>query len=83
MSLRWRRRFVTLVRRRALLGDTVDKEDIKAMPREDFVRASLRPFLSQLSIHAYEGVYSLDMPNIAALRDDLLADMLDLGSIVE
>ncbi|KAF7191529.1 Protein dopey [Pseudocercospora fuligena] len=70
-------------RRRALLGDAVDKEDIKAMPREDFVRASLRPFLSQLSIHAYEGVYSLDMPNTDALRDDLLADILDLGSIVE
>ncbi|KXT16410.1 hypothetical protein AC579_5135 [Pseudocercospora musae] len=70
-------------RRRALLGDAEDKEDIKAMPREDFVRASLRPFLSQLSIHAYEGVYSLDMPNTDALRDDLLADILDLGSIVE
>ncbi|EME77850.1 uncharacterized protein MYCFIDRAFT_33802 [Pseudocercospora fijiensis CIRAD86] len=70
-------------RRRALLGDTVDKEDIKAMPKEDFVRASLRPFLSQLSIHAYEGVYSLDVPSTDALRDDLLTDLLDLGSIVE
>lgn len=72
-------------RRRPLLGDNlnIDKEDIKALPREDFARAVLRPFLSQLSIHAYEGVYSLEVPDMAALRDNLLQDLLDLGTVVE
>ncbi|CAK3964497.1 related to regulator of reproduction [Lecanosticta acicola] len=72
-------------RRRALLADDlpVDKDDIKALPKEEFVRAVLRPFLSQLSIHAYESVYSMDSLDADALKRDLLNDLLDLGSIVE
>lgn len=72
-------------RRRPLLDDnlSIDKEDIKALPREDFARAVLRPFLSQLSIHAYEGVYSLEAPDLTALRESLLQDLLDLGTVVE
>ncbi|EME40020.1 hypothetical protein DOTSEDRAFT_56330 [Dothistroma septosporum NZE10] len=72
-------------KRRPLLGDNlnVDTEDVKALPREDFARGVLRPFLSQLSIHAYEGVYGLETPDVAALRENLLRDLLDLGTIVE
>lgn len=70
-------------RRPLLLSDAVDKEDVKAMPKEDFVRAVLRPFLSQLSIHTYEGTYSMDMPSMEELRANLLEDVLDLGSVVE
>jgi hypothetical protein len=68
-----------------LLGDdlNVDKDDIKALPREEFVAAVVRPFLSQLSIHAYEGVYSLDGVDMEALRRNLLKDLLDSGSVVE
>jgi hypothetical protein len=72
-------------KRRLLLGDdlAMDREDIKAMAHEDFVRTVLRPFLSQLSIHAYEGVYSLDQPDLAALRRSMLSDLLDVSSIVD
>lgn len=61
----------------------VDKDDIKALPREEFVRAVLRPFLSQLSISAYEGVYSLDKADVEEIRKELLRDLLDLATIVE
>lgn len=61
----------------------VDKGDVKAMAREDFTRAVLRPFLNQLSIHAYEGVYSMDAPDVAALRQDVLNDLLDVSTMVE
>ncbi|SMR63531.1 unnamed protein product [Zymoseptoria tritici ST99CH_3D1] len=70
-------------RRWLLLGDdlNVDKDDIKALPREEFVAQVIRPFLSQLSIHAYEGVYSLDEVDGEALRRNLLGDLLDGGSV--
>jgi hypothetical protein len=69
-------------RRSPLLGEElgVDKDDIKALPREEFVQLLVRPFLSQLSIHAYEGVYSLDEVEVEGLRRNLLADLLDPGS---
>ena len=72
-------------RRRPLLdnGAILDKEDLKATTREDFARAVIRPFVSQLSIHAYEGVYSMDAPDIKVCRRNLLEDLLDLTTIVE
>ena len=60
-----------------------DKDDIKAAARDDFARAVIRPFLSQLSIHAYEGVYSMDTPDIDICRRSLLEDLLDMNTIVE
>ncbi|KAF2169744.1 hypothetical protein M409DRAFT_64771 [Zasmidium cellare ATCC 36951] len=72
-------------KRRQLLGEdlAVDKGDIQALPKEEFVRAVIRPFLSQLSMHSYEGVYSLEQTDGMVLRESLLADLLDLGSVVE
>ncbi|KIW78364.1 hypothetical protein Z517_08199 [Fonsecaea pedrosoi CBS 271.37] len=35
----------------------------------------LRPFFRQLSIHAFEDTYSLQLPDLAACRKDLLADL--------
>ncbi|KIX93391.1 uncharacterized protein Z520_10810 [Fonsecaea multimorphosa CBS 102226] len=35
----------------------------------------LRPFFRQLSIHAFEDTYSLQPPDLAACRKDLLADL--------
>lgn len=61
----------------------IDKDDIKALPREEFVRAVLRPFLSQLSISAYEGVYSLEKADLKAVRKELLGDLLDLATVVD
>ncbi|KAK3706813.1 hypothetical protein LTR37_012492 [Vermiconidia calcicola] len=60
-----------------------DKEDLKAMALEDFARTVLRPFLSQLSLSAYEGVYSMHTPDIDICRRGLLQDTLDLSTIVE
>ena len=71
-------------RRTLLLNDEVIsnvKDDFKAMARDDFARAVLRPFLSQLSIHAYEGVYSMDAVDLGFCRQSLLRDLLDLTSI--
>ncbi len=72
-------------RRRPLIDDpsSADKGDYEAMAREDFARIVLRPFLSQLSIHSYEGVYSMDTPDSATWRRILLEDILDLSTIVE
>ena len=60
-----------------------NKDDFKALTRDDFARTILRPFLSQLSIHAYEGVYSMDTPDLSVCRRNLLEDVLDLSTIVE
>ena len=72
-------------KKRTLLSDNmaVDNEDVKAFAREDFTGAVLRPFLNQLSIHAYEGVYSLEVPDLASIRSALLVDITDLNTIVE
>ena len=60
-----------------------DIEDIKASTREDFAHAIIRPFLSQLSLHAYEGVYSMETTDLETCRHGLLEDLLDLRTIVE
>jgi hypothetical protein len=71
--------------RKALLSDSlvVDNGDIKAWAKEDFTSAVLRPFLNQLSIHAYEDVYGLEAPDVEAMRRGLLGDLLDPNTIVE
>jgi len=60
-----------------------DTEDIKAMPRDDFAKAIMRPFLGQLSISAYEGVYSMESPDTSPYRQTLLEDLLDTSTMVE
>jgi len=71
--------------RRPLLDDTSlsNREDIKAMARDDFARYGLKPFLGQLSLHAYEGVYAMEPFDKEACRRNLLDDLLDLSTIVE
>lgn len=69
---------------RLLLDHGPDKsEDVKAMGRDDFARAVLRPFLSQLSIHAYEGVYGSERMDDDACRASVLQDVLDVRTIAE
>lgn len=71
--------------RRPLLDDKSlsNREDIKAMARDDFARYVLKPFLGQLSLHAYEGVYAMEPFDKEACRRNLLDDLLDLSTIVE
>lgn len=70
---------------KALFGHELgyDVEDIKAMPREDFAKAIMRPFLGQLSINAYEGVYTMESPDAAHYRRSLLEDLLNTSTMVE
>lgn len=56
---------------------TLDGADVKAMARDDFVRTVLQPFLSQLSMYVYEGVYNLGTPDVQSCRRRLLEDVLD------
>jgi predicted DNA-binding transcriptional regulator YafY len=60
-----------------------DKEDIKAMAPEDFAKTIMRPFLSQLSINAYESTYSLEGPDAQLYRRSLLEDILDSNTLVD
>ncbi|KAF2767869.1 hypothetical protein EJ03DRAFT_275206 [Teratosphaeria nubilosa] len=74
----------TGVRRRLLLSSlSVDGGDVKAMTKDDFARAIIRPFLSQLSIHSYEGTYSMEAPDVQDCRDCLLKDLIDLSTLVD
>lgn len=59
------------------------RDDFRAMARDDFTHTVLRPFLSQLSMYAYETVYGMDTPDVEACRRNLLEDLLDLSTIVE
>lgn len=72
-------------KRRPLINNSslTDMEDIKASTRDDFAHAIVKPFLSQLSLQAYEGVYSTESPDSEVCRQSLLEDLLDLRTIVE
>ena len=63
--------------RRPLLGSTT-----RDTPRADLLHKVLRPFFSQLSIHAFESTYSMDAPDLAACGEALLADLFDEATVV-
>ncbi|KAK1810988.1 hypothetical protein LTR12_014661 [Friedmanniomyces endolithicus] len=65
-----------------LHDDALPTDDIKAMDREDFGRTVLRPFLSQLGIHAYEGTYTMEPPIAEACYQSLLRDLTDMNTVV-
>ena len=60
-----------------------DNEDIKAMAPEDFAKSIMRPFLSQLSINAYESTYGMEGPDPNFYRRSLLDDLLDTSTLVD
>jgi hypothetical protein len=64
-------------RRRPWLGSS----DSRTVAKDDIVGKILRPFFDQLSIHVFEGTYSLGMPDKEACRDDLLADLFQEETI--
>ena len=72
-------------KRRPLIGNSglLDPADIRALTMEDFARTVVQPFLSQLSLYAYEGAYSMDAPDAGVCRRSLLEDLLDSRTIVE
>lgn len=72
-------------RSRTLFGSDLsyDKEDVKAMAPEDFAKSVMRPFLSQLSINAYEHTYGMERSHPALYRRSLLEDLLDSSTLVD
>jgi hypothetical protein len=60
-----------------------DNEDVKAMALEDFAKSIMRPFLSQLSINAYESTYGMEVPDPILHRRALLEDLLDTSTLVD
>lgn len=64
-------------RRPYLNASSIDGADVKAMGRDDFVRGVLQPFLSQLSMYAYEATYEMGAPDLEACKRSLLEDVLD------
>ena len=65
------------VRRPYLGTSSIDGADAKAMARDDFIRSILQPFLSQLSMYAYEATYQMGVPDMELCRRSLLEDALD------
>ncbi|KAK2791316.1 hypothetical protein FQN52_004993 [Onygenales sp. PD_12] len=45
--------------------------------KDEIVDTVLRPFFDRLSIHAFESMYSMGVPDLAACKDDLLADLFN------
>ena len=64
-------------RRPCLSTSPVDGADAKAMARNDFIRSTLQPFFSQLSMYAYEATYQMGAPDVEACKRSLLEDVLD------
>jgi hypothetical protein len=50
--------------------------------REELIAKLIKPFLSQLSIYAFESTYALGVPDWEGCRDSLLRDLFDESSIV-
>lgn len=67
----------TDTRRPYLSTSPVDGADAKAMAGDDFVRSILQPFLTQLSMYAYEATYQMGTPDMQACKRSLLEDVLD------
>ncbi|KAI9823607.1 MAG: hypothetical protein M1832_002388 [Thelocarpon impressellum] len=64
-------------RRRPLL-----RADGRDVARADLLERVLKPFFSQLSIHAFESTYSMETPDRQACEDSLLADLFDESAII-
>ena len=64
--------------RKPLLGP-----DCRLNPnRDDLLGTVLKPFFSQLSIYAFESIYSMGAPDLEACVDGLLTDLFDESTIV-
>jgi len=50
--------------------------------KEDVITKTLRPFFNQLSIHAYEGIYSMKNANLQDNHQDILMDLFDDTTII-
>ena len=74
-------RMVTKGSHEAELPTVLENEPRKPWLCTDMTRTAedpqtlLRPFFRQLSIHAFEDTYSLQVPDLDACRKDLLADL--------
>lgn len=50
--------------------------------KEEVVNMVLRPFFNQLSIHVYEGTYSMKSPDFDGCKQAILSDLFDSGTII-
>ncbi|KAL8736666.1 MAG: hypothetical protein Q9166_000032 [cf. Caloplaca sp. 2 TL-2023] len=57
-------------------------EALQGIPNEELLDRALRPFLRQLSINAFEGIYSMTAFDWKAAYEDLLLDIFDENSLV-
>lgn len=55
---------------------------VAEMGKEEFVEKVLRSFFAQLSMHVYEGAYSMKPPDMEGCRRMLVEDLFDEGTIV-
>ncbi|KAK2848527.1 hypothetical protein FQN49_005639 [Arthroderma sp. PD_2] len=64
--------------KRAWLSSDLSRETAK----DEIIEKLLRPFFDRLSIHSFETMYSMGVPDMAACTDDLLADLFNEFTIV-
>ncbi|EGD95389.1 protein kinase subdomain-containing protein [Trichophyton tonsurans CBS 112818] len=64
--------------KKAWLNSDLSRETAK----DEIIEKLLRPFFDRLSIHSFETMYSMGVPDIAACTDDLLADLFNEFTIV-
>ncbi|OAL72242.1 serine/threonine protein kinase [Trichophyton violaceum] len=64
--------------KKAWLNSDLSRETAK----DEIVEKLLRPFFDRLSIHSFETMYNMGVPDIAACTDDLLADLFNEFTIV-
>lgn len=55
---------------------------VASLGKEEFVRKVLQPFFRQLSIHSFEGTYSMKEPDVAVCRKAVLDDLFDDGTLI-
>ncbi|KAL9598481.1 MAG: hypothetical protein Q9219_004454 [cf. Caloplaca sp. 3 TL-2023] len=55
---------------------------LQGIPAEDLLDRAIRPFLRQISINSFEGIYSMTPFDWQAVHDDLLYDIFDDKSLV-
>ncbi|KAI9786776.1 MAG: hypothetical protein M1816_007783 [Peltula sp. TS41687] len=70
--------------RKPLLGpqSSITPSSSSSSRQEDLLGTSLKPFFSQLSIHAFESTYAMGAPDWDACVDCLLVDLFDENNIV-
>ena len=65
-------------RRKPILTTALTKD----VAKDKILDKVLRPFFRQLSIHAFESTYGMQIPDMEACFDELMADLFDTSTLV-